>query len=197
MVWQRGTTRRPEFGVAARNGPRRRGRWRRIPVATAALALVVASGGCVGDPGEDGRAQPAASARQAPTAKASPTQTRNATVCARALAVQNSLGALTAQDYTQTGSAKEAIAQVQKNLRSLRAAVSAELDKHVSALSSAVAQLGKAIDNLQGQETTAAAWQALGEAAEGVGESAGDLRQSLASTCPDLQKGLDDEPGGR
>jgi hypothetical protein len=123
--------------------------------------------------------------------------TGKAAVCARALAVQNSLGALTAQDYTETGSAKAAVAQVQKNLRSLRAAASAEWEKQVSALSGAVAELGKAIDNLQGQASTAEAWQELGAAAEGVGTSAADLRQSLASTCPDLQKGLDDSPGGR
>jgi hypothetical protein len=192
MVWQRGTTRRPDFGVAGRNGPRRGGRWRQIPVAAAALVLVVAPSGCIGDQSADSRARPAVSARQAPPAKASPTPAGKATVCARALAVQNSLGALTTQDYTETGSAKRAVAQVQKNLRSLRAAASAEWEKQVSALSSAVAKLGKAIDNLQGQDTTAEAWQALGAAADGVGTSADDLRQSLASTCPDLQKGLDD-----
>ena len=123
--------------------------------------------------------------------------TGKAAVCARALAVQNSLGALTAQDYTNTASAQRAIAQVQKNLQSLRAVASAEWEKQVSELSGAVAQLGRAIENLRGQATTVEAWQELGAAAEGVGTSASDLRESLASTCPDLQKGLDEEPGGR
>jgi hypothetical protein len=193
MVWQRGTTRRLDFGGAGRSVC---GRWRRIPVAAAALVFVVAQSGCVGDPGADSRARPAVSARQIPPVKASPTPAGKATICARALAVQNSLGALTAQDYTETGSARRAIAQVQKNLRSLRAVASAEWEEQVSALSEAVAKLGRAIDNLRGQDTTAKDWRALGAAAEGVGKRTDDLRKSLASTCPDLQKGLD-EPRGR
>ncbi|WP_020573358.1 hypothetical protein [Actinopolymorpha alba] len=153
----------------------------------------MAPGGCVGDSGAGSRARPAISTRDAPPAKASPTPAGKATVCARALAVQNSLGALTAQDYSEIHSAQRAIAQVQKNLRSLRVVVPTEWEKQVSALSGSVSQLSKAIENLRGgQDTTPRAWQALGAAAGRLGASANDLRQSLSPTCPDLRKGLDD-----
>jgi hypothetical protein len=193
MVWQQRSSRRRVFGVAVREVPGWGEGWRTVPLAAAALVLIVASG-CVGDSGN--RANPAASARQAPTDTASPAPTGKSAVCARALAVQNSVGALTAQDYTEIESAKLAIAQVQQNLRSLRAAASAEFDEEISAVSKSVSELGEAIDNLRGQGTTTEAWQALGEAAGDVGTSAQDLRQSLSSTCPDLRKGLDDEESG-
>ncbi|GAA2758981.1 hypothetical protein [Actinopolymorpha rutila] len=118
------------------------------------------------------------------------TPTGKAAVCARALAVQNSVGVLTAQDYTKVRNSQQNIAQVQKNLQSLQAVAPPEWKEQIAALSRAVSQLGKAIENLQGQATTAKAWQALGSAAEGVGKSTDNLRQSLSSTCPDLREGL-------
>ncbi len=187
----------PVVGLAGRNGPRRGRRWRGTAVAAAALVLLAAASGCTDDPGVDSRARPAASARQAPTASAKASPTATGTVCERALAVQNSLGALTALDYTNLAEAQAAIAQVQKNLRDLRSAASAEWEKQVTALSTEVSQLGVAIGNLKGQNTSSEAWQALGAAAADVGESASDLRDSLSSSCPELQKGLDDEPGDR
>ncbi|MET9020065.1 hypothetical protein ABZV93_08805 [Actinopolymorpha sp. NPDC004070] len=113
------------------------------------------------------------------------------------MAVQNSVGVLTAQDYTKVRNAQQDIAQVQKNLQSLQAVASPEWKKQIAALSRAVSHLGKAIESLRGQATTTKAWQTLGSAAEGVGKSADNLRRSLSSTCPDLREGLDHEPGGR
>ena len=117
-----------------------------------------------------------------------PTETA-AVVCSKAATARTSLTSLGNMDFDGIAGANVAIALVQSNLDVLREVVRPAWKPQVTALSTDVATLGKAVDGLKGREASPKAWESVRGAATNVSSSAERLRRSLATICPNLRNG--------
>jgi hypothetical protein len=166
-----------------------------------AVALALASVACSPAPApsdDTSQARPIASA--SPKSSAPKASTRPpvvpprpaetpALVCARAKAARTSLTTLANMSFDGIAGAQGAITGVRSDLDALHDVVRPSRKKQVTALSSDVAALGKAVDGLERQQTSPKAWELVRDAATRVGTSAERLRGTLVSMCPDLRTG--------
>jgi hypothetical protein len=129
-------------------------------------------------------ATPQASVSVSASAAARPSRT-HADACAEARQARKSLDSLMRRDFSGVSGAQAAIVRLQSDLRDLEGAASGELKRQATVLSALVSELQKAVTRFQGGKGGADTWQAVRSSAEKVAASAGSMRRSLASACPE------------
>jgi hypothetical protein len=170
------------------NGGRsgRRTTRRRWAAGVAAAALVVSGvAGCAGGEAPE-RKDTVATTAQAPAA-AKPSRT-HADVCAEARSARKSLDSLLRRDFSGISGAQAAIVQLQGDLRDLQGSASGELKRQTTALAAQVSDLRKAVARLGGGQSGADTLTAVRSSAEKVAASAGNMRRSLATACPNTDR---------